>query len=350
MQAIRNQEQTAGKAPVERRRAEGEPCGRFTLSELSRLKVMRGVAPESVWGLLEHCPIMKLGSGETLFRKGDYNQTMYMILSGRLRVHIDSETRRPVVHLDAGQTVGELSVIDNRPVSATVIASRRTRLLAVDETTFWRLVEASHEFAANLLVLMARRMRSNNFAILENMRVQRKLQHQASIDVLTGLRNRRWLDENLHRFLERNRRSGEPLSVLMLDVDHFKRFNDTYGHAAGDRVLSSVARLIMTRLRPGDRGARYGGEEFAVIMPATDLEGAYIAADRLRRTIAETPVESYDGSRLPAVTISVGVAEGGADDGAASLLARADAALYRAKAGGRDRVMRQQSDSADRTF
>ncbi len=340
MQAIRNQERNANKAPVEEVRTSGNAVKRGGLepSELARLHILRGVAPESVWGLLEHCPVRKLRSGETLFRKGESNQTLYMILKGRLRVHIDNQSRGPVVHLDGGQTVGELSVIDNRPVSATVIAAGPTRLLSVNESTFWRLVAASHEFAANLLMLMARRMRSNNFAILENMRVQRKLQQEANVDVLTGLRNRRWLDENLHRFVERNRRSNEPLSVLMIDVDHFKRFNDTYGHAAGDRALGSVARLIMTRLRPGDRGARYGGEEFAVILPATNLEGACTAAERLRRAMAETPVESPDGSQLPPVTISVGVAEVTTDDTAAGLLARADAALYRAKAGGRNRV------------
>ena len=347
MQAIRNQGKAADSAPVEARRTGTKQSGGLSPSDLSRLHVLRGVAPESVWGLLEHCPVRTLRSGETLITKGESNQTMYMILQGRLQVHIDSEGRGPEVHLDSGQTACELSVIDNRPVSATVIATGPTRLLAVNETTFWRLVAASHEFAANLLVLMARRMRSSNFAILENMRLQRKLQHEISVDVLTGLRNRRWLDQNLYRFVERNRRSDEPLSVLMIDVDHFKSFNDTHGHAAGDQALSSVARLILTRLRPGDRGARYGGEEFAVIMPPPDLEGACIAAERLRRALAETPVESPDGLRLPPVTVSVGVAEVGAGDTAASLLARADAALYRAKAGGRNRVERQQAVAPD---
>jgi diguanylate cyclase (GGDEF)-like protein len=331
---VENQPRRARNARQER-----EP---LAASDLSRLQVLRGVAPESVWGLLEHCPIVNLPSGRTLINKGDRNQTMFMILSGRLRVHLDNGSRGPVIHLDRGQVVGELSVIDNSPASATVVAACPTRLLAVDEATFWRLVAASHEFATNLLMSMASRMRSNNSAILENMRTQRKLQQQATIDVLTGLRNRRWLDENLGRFVERNKRSGEPLSVLMLDVDRFKSFNDRHGHAAGDQALALVAQGIMTRLRPSDRGARYGGEEFAVIMPATDLEGACTAADRLRRAVAETPIESRDGKKLPFVTISVGVAQLHEQDTASTLLERADRALYAAKADGRNRVVRQQ--------
>jgi diguanylate cyclase (GGDEF)-like protein len=243
-----------------------------------------------------------------------------------------------VAHIDAGQSVGELSVIDHRPTSAYVLAACPSRLLEVDEETFWRLVAASHEFAKNLLLMLTQRLRANNFTIEENIRLRKLLERDIAVDSLTGLRNRRWLDENLPRLMARYRRDGKPLALLMLDVDYFKTFNDTYGHASGDRVLSVVAAAVESRLRPTDFGSRYGGEEFVIILPGTDLEGARTAAERLRETIAGTEVEGVDATTLPPVTVSIGVAQMAVKERADSLLARADTALYRAKNAGRDRV------------
>jgi diguanylate cyclase (GGDEF)-like protein len=261
-----------------------------------------------------------------------------MIISGKLRVHLDSLESEPVAFLDGGQTVGEISVIDDSPATAYVVAASATCLLSVDEETFWRLIAASHEFAANLLLLLAQRMRANNFTILENNRLKSQFERDSRVDALTSLYNRRWLNENLPRFIQRCQHGGEPFSLLMLDVDHFKRFNDQCGHAAGDQVLSAVAQLLGKKLRPTDLVARYGGEEFVVVLTGTDLQGACLAAERLRQACEGMRIELADGRRLPAVTISLGAAELARDDTAAEILGRADAALYRAKEKGRNRV------------
>jgi len=126
----------------------------------------------------------------------------------------------------------------------------------------------------------------------------------------------------------------------MLDIDHFKKFNDAYGHAAGDLVLSEVAATMQAQLRPTDSCARMGGEEFLVILPDTDAAGAVVAADRLRKAIRDTALALSDGKPLPALTVSIGVAQAGAEEKASDMVSRADAALYRAKNGGRDRVER----------
>ncbi len=307
-------------------------------SEFSQLHILRRVSLESIWGLLEHCPVSNLLPGDVLLEAGKSNQTMHMILSGRLSVHLDSQETEPIAFVECGETVGEISVIDDSPASAYVLAAESTRLLCVSEDTFWRLVEASHEFATNLLLLLAQRMRENNSTISEGTRQRRQLEHNATVDALTGLHNRRWLDEKLPRLVGRCRRGQEPMSVLMLDVDHFKRFNDDYGHAAGDQVLSQVSRTIMSKLRPTDLGARYGGEEFVIILPYTGMSGACIAAERLRSAVEETSVETSDGRILPPVTISLGVAQLMEDEEPMDLVGRADAALYRAKANGRNRV------------
>ena len=173
---------------------------------------------------------------------------------------------------------------------------------------------------------------------LSNIKLQEALREQAIRDPLTGLFNRRYLDETLPRELHRCQRQGEPLAAAMLDVDHFKRFNDAYGHEAGDAVLRAMGDLLNHSLRGGDIACRYGGEELTVILPGSTLEDARMRLDRMRQAIMHMRV-LYQGGDLPVVTVSIGVAAGEQEMDAAALLGRADAALYQAKADGRNRVI-----------
>jgi diguanylate cyclase (GGDEF)-like protein len=161
----------------------------------------------------------------------------------------------------------------------------------------------------------------------------RRLEEQSMTDALTGLGNRRWFDERMRIESDRAERAGEALSLLLVDVDHFKRINDTYGHPAGDAVLREMSALLLAALRKYDCPARVGGEEFAVILPRTGADKALGVAQRLRLAIAARPLAS-----LPiATTVSIGCAGGtGRFDG---LYADADQRLYAAKRGGRDRVV-----------
>jgi len=302
------------------------------------MKILSGVDPGAVQGLLEACPVLDLAPGDILLRQGDRNRRMFMILGGRMSVHLDSESSEPVAFLAAGETVGELSVLDERPASAFVRAVDRTRLLEVDEFRFWDLVSASHEFSMNLLMLMAHRLRSNNTAVSENMRLQREYRQSAMIDGLTALYNRRWLEEALPRYVTRFARDGKPLSVLIIDVDHFKHFNDSHGHPAGDAVLVAVAHCLRHNVRPGDFVARYGGEEFVVILANADEWIAMTVAERLLSAVSREEVRSKDGTDLPRVTISVGAARLAPGQGADAVVAAADAALYESKRSGRNRV------------
>ena len=266
-------------------------------TELYSLKALQGVALESVEQLLGTCDVKTLAPGDVLLNLGQTNRYMYMILSGRLSVHLEDTSSEPVAMLEAGETVGELSVMDEAPASAFVVAATSARLLVVDEPHFWNLVNASHDFAINLLLSLARRLRANNTTVSSNIKLQREYKRNAMIDGLTGLYNRRWIDEALPRFIQRYTRGGQPLSVLMVDVDHFKNFNDTYGHAVGDKVLVAVGRTLRENLRPTDFVARYGGEEFLVILPDTNVESGRFCAERIRESVAATSKSKTCASR-----------------------------------------------------
>lgn len=168
-----------------------------------------------------------------------------------------------------------------------------------------------------------------------------QLRQYAFIDGLTGLHNRRALDERLEAELRHSMRSENALSVLLIDVDYFKKYNDLYGHLMGDEALRQVsAALKACMLRPVDLAARYGGEEFACLLPETPLEGAVLVAERLRQQVALLAIPHAASDVSPWLSISIGVAAKPGRPGmqAKELLALADEALYDAKRSGRDRV------------
>jgi len=164
-----------------------------------------------------------------------------------------------------------------------------------------------------------------------------ELRQRATTDELTGLANRRELLASLDRMMASARRSGRPLSVAILDIDHFKRVNDRFGHIAGDEVIRRVAQMAVEVMRNEDLVGRLGGEEYVIVLPDTDAGQAMLACERLRKAIAATQVMLPEGTVLQ-VTLSSGIAAFNPEDDRTSLIARADEALYAAKNGGRDQV------------
>jgi diguanylate cyclase (GGDEF)-like protein len=289
--------------------------------------------------ILPRCLLVELDEGQTLIECGLRNEFLFLLLSGSLRVQLDDGQLPHHLILGPGECAGEVSVIDGRGASGSVISVGKTRLLRIDRETLWYLVGATEAAARNLLLVFSGRMRRDNDLMLASLRQRREFERMATVDGLTALHNRRWLDDVFPRQLERCARANLPVSLLFADVDHFKHFNDRHGHLNGDRALQHVASVLASCLRPTDLVARYGGEEFAALLPSAGLEQAELVAERLRQAVLGTPIVVDEVSNAGAkVTISLGVAQLQPGDSLATLTAAADAALYRAKSEGRNCV------------
>lgn len=166
-----------------------------------------------------------------------------------------------------------------------------------------------------------------------------KVRREALTDGLTGLSNRKSFDAEIKRFTEQAKAENRTFALLMLDIDHFKTFNDNYGHQIGDQVLRLVARTLIEGVKGRDVAARYGGEEFAIILPDTPLDAAVTVSEALRKAVASKDVVNRNtGQKLASITLSVGAAEHAEGESIEELIERADAALYTAKHNGRNQV------------
>jgi len=229
-------------------------------------------------------------------------------------------------------------------IAAFSFAARGSRALLVPESVN---VEMAADSGLNvgyalLYVMLALAFHATLVSLVVS-RLVLELRHRSRHDGLTGLLNRRAMEEALHAQVQRSRRTGETFTVLMLDLDHFKSINDRFGHAAGDRALRHAAALLKAGVREVDHLARFGGEEFLALLPGASLAAPQPLAERLRGCLDAEPLV-VDSASVP-LSVSIGVAQwADASEDASRLLVRADAALYQAKLQGRNRVVTAVSE------
>ena len=310
----------------------------YKRSLLAGLELFAGVDPDDVKDLLQRCDRRDIEAGELLLSPLAKNEHVFVVLSGSLNVHVGDPETPVLATMDVGACVGEMSIIEDRDPSAYVIGAEATHLLVIHQSILWDMVDASHEFAKNLLVVLSERVRSHNRVIAESYGELRKIEHHATTDALTKLANRHAMQELFPREIARCAEDGIPISLIMIDVDNFKDFNDQLGHIAGDRALLAVASILKKQFRPCDLLVRYGGDEFAVLLPGVNEDQAMDIAERVRDTVSGNTGDGSDSLvRIP-VRISMGISELGEDGNLDTLIRSADRALYRAKHAGRDTV------------
>ncbi|HEX6199191.1 MAG TPA: GGDEF domain-containing protein, partial [Thermoanaerobaculia bacterium] len=280
---------------------------------------------------------------------------MYVILSGRIQLVFPSEISPKV--LRSGDFLGELALVSPDHVrTATAVGLDDAELQLFDQQAFERLLESKPRLLVSLLkwissYLLSSEQRLTSGLQKKNQELESTLDHLrrtraerdrqealAKTDELTGLLNRRSMNVEIGELVKRPAASGEGLALLLVDLDDFKRINDTHGHPCGDAVLQAVSGILRSNVRPGDLPCRIGGDEFAVVFPAVTRDLARRRAETIRLRIVEQPFELRGAGRKVTISVSMGGAFHRPGEPVAELFARADQGLYESKRRGKNRL------------
>jgi diguanylate cyclase (GGDEF)-like protein len=302
--------------------------------EIAQTRLFDDVGTEALERLSGSCNVIEAKPGNVLIEPGKNDAAVYVVLAGRLNVYESSVDQPPCATVEAGECAGAMSIIEGRARTTLVAADIASRLLVVPTDMMWSLMNTSHAMARNMLYSLSGRSRTDSEAIKNSLRSQTDFEKMALVDSLTGLHNRRWLDQAFRRQVVRSLYDEQPITILMIDVDHFADYCNAHGHLSADKTLRTVALILNDKLRPGDLLARFGSDAFAVLLPDTNLINTFTVAERLRRAVAEAKIT--DAPNLPSVTVSMGYTQLVAGDTIEDMLERADAALRLAKGAGRN--------------
>lgn len=307
-------------------------------TSIDALQLFQGECDPEVASMLASCPVVSMTRGERI--DSGSRGRLFIVLSGELEIGAEGNNgdEGGGSRILPGESAGEQAVFDDAVELAAMTAVEDSELLVIESSTIWALIERSHVLSLNLLRLLSFRIRAAN-ALAQRRQKLGNFYRQLSLnDALTGLYNRAWLNEMLPKLAARAAQDGGALSLVMVDLDHFKRFNDTHGHIAGDAALATAANVLRAGLRPSDFAVRYGGEEMMVLLPGASQDQAIMVAQRLCERMREAVVFSDMSLPLPHVTGSFGVASLAPGGDEHALMEAADAALYRAKDAGRNCV------------
>jgi len=313
---------------------------------LSQVGVFSLLASHEIENVADHLTTVSLDAGEILFHEGEPGNDLYILATGKAAVSIrlPDGSDREIAQFAPGDFFGEMSIFDNAPRSATCSALEKSTLYSLSKDAFGDVISLHPKVAMKLMYRMlhitTQRLRGTSEFVSEMVQWGEGARKRAVTDELTGVYNRRFLEDSLGTYLAEAGEQGEPLSLVMVDLDHFREINESYGHAKGDEAIKSAAGIFRSLLRETDVIARYGGDEFVIILPKTEPDHATELMSAVCAEVARLEILKGLNGPLTTVTSSMGVAGFPAHATELSgLRAAADAALYRAKEEGRNRVV-----------
>lgn len=306
-----------------------------TRTLLSESHLFRQVNFGTIEEMLNSCARHQLMPGDTLIESGTRNNTLYVVLSGELRVYAGGRDLPANAILEAGDCAGEMSLIDGERSSALVLAAAPSELLAIPHDRMWEMIDILPTLARNLLAIMSGRLRKNNLTLVTTQDRSLEFAEANSVDGLTGLHNLAWINNAFMRQIRRCRQGLAPVSLVFADIDRLGQINERNGYLTGDNAVRRIARHLAESLRPQDMIGRYGGDEFVILLPHTTIAEAEAVAARLCSAVEVANI-FVPPSREP-MTISCGVTPVKAEDDLPIALTRAAEAVETAKQNGRNR-------------
>ena len=317
-----------------------------TVEFLSTVEIFSLLKPEEINSIAGLFKVREIKGGEVLFREGEEGNELFIVKRGTVAssIRLPDGGERQVAVFNAGNFFGEMSIFENAPRSATCYCTEQSTLLGLHEKEFYRMIEQYPDIATKIMYRMlnitTQRLRDTGEFLSDMVHWGEAARRRAITDELTGAYNRRFLDDAMVSQLELARNGGMSLSLMMVDLDYFREINEKYGQEAGDHCIVEVVGIINRVLRESDILARFGGDEFTILMPDTACEAALGIAERTRLDVESKGIlKGYSGGEM-GLTLSIGVASfPDHGDDAKSLKEMADQALYRAKEGGRNRVV-----------
>lgn len=294
-----------------------------TEDDLAELRLLAGANIAAAAYLLRECPVLTLSKDEVLLRPDTPNHTLYVLLRGRMRVHLGSLRSEPIYIIEPGETVGEMSIVGEEPSPAYVIADEFARVLCIEQEVFWSLVYTEHAIARNVLWMVVERMRASRALMHDGLLLRQHPRSPSKLDDLTGVHNREVFENMLHRQMMRCVMGDKSLTLMIVGIDGILRFVREFGVEAGNQAVSVVAKVLHENLRPTDLIGRMSESQFGVVLSECNAEAAAMVAKRICGEIAESVIEMADASILPPITVSVGIAEASDSETGDSLIVSA---------------------------
>jgi diguanylate cyclase (GGDEF)-like protein len=318
---------------------------------LQNVELFSLLSEEEIGRIIKSLQSLEKEADEVLFKEGDEGNELFIVMSGKVAsyVMLPKGVKREIAEFKPGDFFGEMSIFENTNRSATCYTKEKCLLLSLRERDLFELILYDPEIAIKIMYRMlnitADRLLDRSEFLSDMVQWGEEARKRAITDELTGIYNRRFLDDSLVDYFEKAKNNGKPLSLIMLDIDNFKDYSAIFNQKQINNIILEVASVFKKHLRENDIAARYGGDEFTVIMPDTNLKSAFRIAEEIRIAVGGLQLPNALKKNIRQITISQGIASYPENtDDLDTLKVKADKALYKAKLEGRDRVVLSEQD------